>query len=55
MNPDIKCVRVLIEAGADVNYGYGYGESILDIAYVVDNEEIINLLISNGAKSTEEA
>jgi len=51
MNPNIECVKLLINAGADVNWSND-SESILDIAYVSGNRDIIKLLIDSGANKT---
>ena len=48
-NPDPKCVKLLIDAGANVNYSKKSGAKILDIADFVDNNEVIKLLENAGA------
>lgn len=47
MTDNFKAMRILIEAGADVNLRDADGESALDI---VDNEDIEQLLIAYGAE-----
>ncbi len=52
MLDNFKAMRVLIEAGADVNLRDSDGDSALDI---VDNEEIEQLLIAYGAVVEEDS
>lgn len=50
INGDIKKTKILIEAGADVNIKTFNGNTALDYAKRNNNNELIELLKSNGAK-----
>jgi len=47
---NVEIARVLIEAGADVNWKNRYGTSVLCIPMKVGAEEMVKLLIVHGAK-----
>jgi ankyrin repeat protein len=50
IRPNIESIKLLIEAGADVNSVDQFGSTVLDTAKLFDNKEIINLLLEHGAK-----
>ena len=52
-NNDFKYVKLFVEYNADVNY-VKFEQTPLDKAYFTNNDEIINYLIANGAKTYEE-
>ena len=52
-NNDFKYVKLFVEYNADVN-DVKFEQTPLDKAYFTNNDEIINYLIANGAKTYEE-
>ena len=43
-------VRVLVEAGADINVTNAFGDSALDRAVQEDNKEILEILLAEGSR-----
>lgn len=52
-NNDFKYVKLFVKYNADVNY-VKFEQTPLDKAYFTNNDEIIDYLIANGAKTYEE-
>ena len=50
---NFKYIKLFVEYNADVNY-VKFELTPLDKAYFTNNDEIINYLIANGAKTYEE-
>ena len=49
-NARSELVNILIENGADINYVYGDGDSILHRAAISGNYDLVKYLVDNGAK-----
>lgn len=52
MNNEVEKVRGLLQRGVDVNAVDNYGLDALIYAAIMDNKEIVELLIANGADAT---
>ena len=50
-NGDWSKVKLLLEGGADVNQANSMGQTALDLARARGDKQLINLLLSHGAKN----